>query len=132
RTREVPACPPRRRDAALLPVVVPQDHLTAPAAQARPLPHLAPALPEHPTRHVASPYPNRARRAAPGTRRDPPRAGCRSPDPTATTEGPPPMFPTGIPVHVEKDKTARVKIHDPCGLTCNFCHNEGTPVVVDN
>lgn len=42
------------------------------------------------------------------------------------------MFPTGIPVHVEKDKTVRLKVHDPCGLTCNFCHNEGTPVVVDN
>lgn len=42
------------------------------------------------------------------------------------------MFPTGIPVHVEKDTTARVKVHDPCGLTCNFCHNEGTPVVADN
>lgn len=42
------------------------------------------------------------------------------------------MLFTGIPVHVEKDTTLRVKIHDPCGLTCTFCHNEGTPVVGDN
>ncbi|GAA1229395.1 hypothetical protein GCM10009676_09940 [Prauserella halophila] len=39
---------------------------------------------------------------------------------------------TGIPVHVEKDTTLRVKIVDACGLTCTFCHNEGTPVTVDN
>ncbi|MFF0494746.1 radical SAM protein [Nocardia sp. NPDC004068] len=26
----------------------------------------------------------------------------------------------------------RVKIHDACGLTCTFCHNEGTPVASDN
>jgi cyclic pyranopterin phosphate synthase len=39
---------------------------------------------------------------------------------------------TGIPTHVEKDTTLRVKILDACGLTCTFCHNEGTPVVVDN
>lgn len=39
---------------------------------------------------------------------------------------------TGIPIHVEKDATLRAKIHDPCGLTCTFCHNEGTPVLVDN
>lgn len=43
-----------------------------------------------------------------------------------------PMDPTGIPVHVQKDTTLRVKIHDPCGLTCTFCHNEGTPVAADN
>ncbi|MFC4858755.1 radical SAM protein [Actinophytocola glycyrrhizae] len=42
------------------------------------------------------------------------------------------MYVSGIPVHVEKDTTLRAKIHDPCGLTCTFCHNEGTPVVVDN
>lgn len=42
------------------------------------------------------------------------------------------MHVSGIPVHVDKDTTLRVKIHDPCGLTCTFCHNEGTPVVVDN
>jgi cyclic pyranopterin phosphate synthase len=37
-----------------------------------------------------------------------------------------------IPTHVEKDTTLRAKIHDPCGLTCTFCHNEGTPVLADN
>lgn len=37
-----------------------------------------------------------------------------------------------IPVHVDKDTTLRIKIHDACGLTCTFCHNEGTPVAVDN
>lgn len=42
------------------------------------------------------------------------------------------MHPTRIPVHVHKDATLRVKIHDPCGLTCTFCHNEGTPVAADN
>lgn len=42
------------------------------------------------------------------------------------------MVHTGIPVHVEKDTTLRVKIHDPCGLMCTFCHNEGTPVLADN
>jgi len=38
----------------------------------------------------------------------------------------------GIPIHVEKDTTLRAKIHDSCGLTCTFCHNEGTPVLADN
>lgn len=33
---------------------------------------------------------------------------------------------------VENDTTLRVKIHDPCGFTCTFCHNEGTPVTADN
>lgn len=33
---------------------------------------------------------------------------------------------------VEKDTTLRIKIHDPCGFTCTFCHNEGTPVVTLN
>ncbi len=42
------------------------------------------------------------------------------------------MLSVGIPVHVAKDTTLRVKIHDACGLTCTFCHNEGTPVAVDN
>jgi molybdenum cofactor biosynthesis enzyme MoaA len=42
------------------------------------------------------------------------------------------MDVTRIPVHIEKDTTLRAKIHDPCGLTCTFCHNEGTPVAVDN
>jgi len=37
-----------------------------------------------------------------------------------------------LPTYVTKDITLRVKIHDPCGLTCTFCHNEGTPVLADN
>jgi cyclic pyranopterin phosphate synthase len=42
------------------------------------------------------------------------------------------MIPTDLPVHIEQDKTARAKVLDACGLTCTFCHNEGTPVAVDN
>lgn len=44
------------------------------------------------------------------------------------------MFPSngGVPVHVQRDHTVRAKIIDACGLTCTFCHNEGTPVVGDN
>ncbi|MEO5691003.1 MAG: radical SAM protein [Candidatus Saccharimonadales bacterium] len=30
---------------------------------------------------------------------------------------------------IEIDDTIRVKAIDRCGMTCNFCHNEGTPVV---
>jgi cyclic pyranopterin phosphate synthase len=37
-----------------------------------------------------------------------------------------------LPVHVTVDRTLRVKIIDACGMTCTFCHNEGTPVTVDN
>lgn len=37
-----------------------------------------------------------------------------------------------VPVLVERDRTLRVKIIDACGLTCTFCHNEGTPVVADD
>lgn len=37
-----------------------------------------------------------------------------------------------IPVHVQSDRTLRVKIIDTCGMTCTFCHNEGTPVAADN
>jgi molybdenum cofactor biosynthesis enzyme MoaA len=33
-----------------------------------------------------------------------------------------------LPVHVARDATLRVKILDACGLSCQFCHNEGTPV----
>lgn len=29
---------------------------------------------------------------------------------------------------IELDRTLRVKLLDMCGMTCNFCHNEGTPV----
>lgn len=42
------------------------------------------------------------------------------------------MYLPGVPTYVNKDITLRVKILDPCGLTCTFCHNEGTPVAVDN
>lgn len=39
---------------------------------------------------------------------------------------------TGLPVSLAMDRTLRVKIIDACGMTCTFCHNEGTPVVADN
>lgn len=38
----------------------------------------------------------------------------------------------GLPVHISRDRTLRVKILDACGMTCTFCHNEGTPVAADN
>lgn len=37
-----------------------------------------------------------------------------------------------VPVRVTMDRTLRVKIIDACGMTCTFCHNEGTPVAADN
>ncbi|MEU8351231.1 radical SAM protein [Streptomyces sp. NPDC048845] len=37
-----------------------------------------------------------------------------------------------VPVTVTSDRTLRVKVIDSCGMTCTFCHNEGTPVSVDN
>jgi cyclic pyranopterin phosphate synthase len=40
--------------------------------------------------------------------------------------------PAAIPTYVTTDHTLRVKIIDACGMTCTFCHNEGTPVAVDN
>jgi molybdenum cofactor biosynthesis enzyme MoaA len=40
--------------------------------------------------------------------------------------------PGSIPTRVQRDSTLRVKIIDACGMTCVFCHNEGTPVVTDN
>lgn len=40
--------------------------------------------------------------------------------------------PDAIPTYVAADHTLRVKIIDACGMTCTFCHNEGTPVAVDN
>jgi cyclic pyranopterin phosphate synthase len=43
-----------------------------------------------------------------------------------------PIEPPGLPVQVELDRTLRVKVIDACGMACTFCHNEGTPVVVDN
>lgn len=36
------------------------------------------------------------------------------------------------PVEVTKDLSLRAKIIDACGMTCTFCHNEGTPVAIDN
>ena len=33
-----------------------------------------------------------------------------------------------MPVAVGVDEAARLKIIDNCGMTCTFCHNEGTPV----
>jgi len=37
-----------------------------------------------------------------------------------------------LPVTIKPDRTLRAKVTDSCGLTCTFCHNEGTPVSVDN
>ncbi|MBO8195595.1 radical SAM protein [Streptomyces oryzae] len=37
-----------------------------------------------------------------------------------------------VPVYVSQDRTLRVKVIDACGMTCTFCHNEGTPVSADN
>ncbi len=37
-----------------------------------------------------------------------------------------------IPVHVKRSHSLRLKIIDSCGMTCVFCHNEGTPVASDN
>jgi molybdenum cofactor biosynthesis enzyme MoaA len=42
------------------------------------------------------------------------------------------MSPATVPVHVSCDQTLRVKVIDACGLACTFCHNEGTPVTIDN
>lgn len=33
-----------------------------------------------------------------------------------------------VPVVIGVDESIRPKIIDSCGMTCNFCHNEGTPV----
>ncbi|MGW0857071.1 radical SAM protein [Streptomyces sp. NPDC002690] len=33
---------------------------------------------------------------------------------------------------IQPDRTARLKIIDACGMACQFCHNEGTPVTSDN
>lgn len=37
-----------------------------------------------------------------------------------------------VPIRVTMDRTLRVKVIDACGMTCVFCHNEGTPVSADN
>jgi cyclic pyranopterin phosphate synthase len=34
-----------------------------------------------------------------------------------------------VPFYVEIDEAIRAKVTDACGMTCLFCHNEGTPVV---
>ncbi|MEE4420895.1 radical SAM protein [Streptomyces bugieae] len=39
---------------------------------------------------------------------------------------------SAVPVRVTVDRTLRVKVIDACGMTCTFCHNEGTPVSADN
>jgi cyclic pyranopterin phosphate synthase len=39
---------------------------------------------------------------------------------------------SAIPIFIDTDRTLRVKVIDACGLTCTFCHNEGTPVTADN
>lgn len=36
-----------------------------------------------------------------------------------------------IPISVGIDQSLRVKVVDACGMTCVFCHNEGTPVAAD-
>jgi cyclic pyranopterin phosphate synthase len=36
------------------------------------------------------------------------------------------------PVNVAIDTSLRLKVLDQCGMACTFCHNEGTPVTVDN
>lgn len=42
------------------------------------------------------------------------------------------MAVNSVPLFVKPDATLRVKITDACGMTCTFCHNEGTPVTTDN
>jgi cyclic pyranopterin phosphate synthase len=37
-----------------------------------------------------------------------------------------------LPLEIERDRTLRAKILDNCGMTCTFCHNEGTPVAADH
>lgn len=60
-----------------------------------------------------------------------PASSTSIPLPRALEERPTVPMPD-IPTHVQRDRTLRVKIIDACGLTCTFCHNEGTPVAVDN
>ncbi|MEU0091836.1 radical SAM protein [Kribbella sp. NPDC006257] len=50
--------------------------------------------------------------------------------PAATLMGAHPR--TGLPVTISMDRTLRLKVIDACGMTCTFCHNEGTPVLADN
>jgi molybdenum cofactor biosynthesis enzyme MoaA len=44
----------------------------------------------------------------------------------------PGLATSAIPTFIDTDRTLRVKVIDACGLTCTFCHNEGTPVAADN
>ena len=37
-----------------------------------------------------------------------------------------------VPVYIETGHSLRIKVIDSCGMTCTFCHNEGTPVTADN
>ncbi|WP_059010616.1 radical SAM protein [Streptomyces specialis] len=39
---------------------------------------------------------------------------------------------SAVPVRVSTDRTLRIKVIDSCGMTCTFCHNEGTLVSADN
>jgi cyclic pyranopterin phosphate synthase len=36
------------------------------------------------------------------------------------------------PTDIQVDASLRIKVLDTCGYTCTFCHNEGTPVTIDN
>jgi molybdenum cofactor biosynthesis enzyme MoaA len=48
------------------------------------------------------------------------------------TLAPPTTVVPSVPTTVHVDRTLRVKVIDGCGMTCTFCHNEGTPVATDN
>lgn len=37
-----------------------------------------------------------------------------------------------VPRVIVPDTSLRIKILDACGMACEFCHNEGTPVTADN
>lgn len=51
----------------------------------------------------------------------------------AGTDAPPTALDVVAPTTtVGMDRTLRLKILDACGMTCTFCHNEGTPVAADN
>lgn len=62
------------------------------------------------------------------TRATPIQEHSRAPRSVMTTPAARPRIPT----HVHQDHTLRLKVIDGCGMTCTFCHNEGTPVVADN
>jgi len=52
--------------------------------------------------------------------------------PFTTQVRPTTATPHAVPTFVHLDRTLRVKVIDGCGMACTFCHNEGTPVAVDN